>query len=91
MITFEDGLRRTCLFPRFSALESVLRASPNTDIRISEAGGGGTGTRDEGVSVDRVRGEGVLVVASFAWLVGRRFSSVGPMIGHLPFVIMPTK
>lgn len=30
--TFEEGRRRTWRFPRFSALESVLRASPRTLI-----------------------------------------------------------
>jgi hypothetical protein len=30
----EEGLMTTCLFPRFSALDMVLRQSASTDIRV---------------------------------------------------------
>lgn len=33
MTTFDDGRSITCRFPRFSALDSVLRASPSTLMR----------------------------------------------------------
>lgn len=33
MTTLDDGRSSTCRFPRFSALESVFRASPNTLMR----------------------------------------------------------
>ena len=32
--TFEEGLRRTCLFPRFSALDIVFKQSANADILV---------------------------------------------------------
>lgn len=62
MTTLDDGRSITCRFPRFSALDSVLRASPSTLIRTmtnrTSDDAAGAGRTNENGGGARRRGTG---------------------------------
>jgi len=92
MTTLDDGRSSTCRLPRFSALESVLRASPSTLMRTmvnrtryettvkGRTSDGGTGG-EVGERGKRVGGTSVGVKAVRAAVAAARASKTPPAIG----------